>query len=147
MSRSIWREGIASYKALASADAMTVAPQQDCFRRQTNSAAVGTAGVMIVAKPIRLYTATFENASTTNAYYIQLFDGVTDPTSGAVPIWQKRLVPRSQESSCAEFSFAQINGLVFSKGDGFAISTTPELLTLATQNDVALRSVVYTAGR
>lgn len=114
----------------------------DNFQRSTTGTAAGTAGVSISTKPGRFYRAVVQNAGST-AYFVQIFDKATAPLGGDVPIWQERL-PASTE---AKIDLTNINGLPCLNGIGIAISSTAGSLTLAGQNDIAFRSVIFTASK
>lgn len=115
-------------------------PVADNFRRATSGTAAGTAGIVISAKPGRVYRVVAQNGSAT-AYFLQIHDKATAPVNTEVPIYVKRL-PVSGE---CEIDLTTINGLPVRNGLGIAISSTSGTLTLAVANDLAFRTVIYTA--
>ena len=135
MSQGVWTIGKVDPVSVG-----TNAPS-DNFKRATSGTAAGTAGIVIVAKPGRFYRGVFENGAAT-AYYLQIFDKATAPVNADVPIYEKRL-PSSGE---VEIDLTNVNGLPCVVGISIAISSTGGSLTLAVANDLAFRSVVYTAN-
>lgn len=118
-------------------------PPKDNFRRFTTSVPFGIAGVVVAAKPGRLYLATLANSSATLGYWAQVFDSATLPTNGAAPIW----VTRIASASSALIDLTEVNGIACVNGISLAISTTPNTLTLAAADDLSLASVVFTSQR
>lgn len=108
--------------------------------RSGPSAAFGTAGLSVTAKPGCLYQFNAINTGST-AYYLQFHDKATAPVANDVPIWEMRLAA----SGDLPTSF-QLSGLYFANGIAFAISTTPRLLTLAASNDAVVYTRHTTAG-
>lgn len=109
--------------------------------RSGPSAAFGTAGLNVTAKPGNLYQFNAINTSASVAYYLQIHDKATAPIANDVPIWEQRLAPGVDIPT----SF-QLAGLPLANGLSFAISTTPRLLTLAASNDCVVYTRHTTAG-
>lgn len=146
MAEGIWTQGLIDVGNPATA--MAGYPPKDNFRRSTSGTAAGTAGIVISAKPGRFVRGVFVNTSLTVAYYIQVFDKATAPVANDVPIWQTRVLPVSAATApggALEVDLTNVNGLPCLAGIGIAISSTPGLLTLAAANDLAYRSIIYTA--
>lgn len=115
-------------------------PVADNFRRSTSTGAAGTAGIVISSKPGRVYRLIAQNSAAT-AYFLQIHDKATAPVNTEVPIFVKRL-PSSGE---VEIDLTNINGMPVQNGISIAISSTAGTLTLAVANDLAFRTVIYTA--
>lgn len=109
--------------------------------RSGPSAAFGTAGLSVTAKPGCLFQFNVLNKSASTAYYVQLHDKATAPAAADVPIWEQKLAAGADIPT----SF-QLAGLFFSKGIGIAISTTPSVLTLASADDAVAYTRHTTAG-
>ena len=144
MSEGVWTIGLID--AGAGDSAMVPYPPKDNFRRYTMPAPAGTAPVVVASSAARLYMGVFANASATTPYYVQFFQ-VLAPANNAQPIWQVRLPPATSTGGVAEISLASVNGLPTQLALTLALSTTPNVLTLATANDLAFASVIYTARR
>ncbi len=119
-----------------------VAKVGDNFQRSTTGTAAGTAGVSISTKPGRIYRLIVQNGAAT-AYFVQIHDKATAAVNNDVPIWVKRMAVSSE----CEIDLTNINGLPCVNGISIAISSTSGLLTLAVSNDIAFRSVVFTASQ
>lgn len=104
------------------------------------SAAFGTAGLLVSDKPGCLYQFSALNKAATR-YYLQLHDKATAPLVSEVPIFEFELPASGSQA----ISF-QLAGLYFSLGIGFAISTTPRLLTFAASDDCVVYTRHTTAG-
>lgn len=116
-------------------------PSADAFKRAASGTAVGTSGVVLgtVGKPGRLYRLMVQNGGAT-AYYLQIHNKATAPVNTDVPVYVKRIAASSE----VEIDLANVNGLPCSLGIGFAISTTPGVLTLAIATDIAFYAATYT---
>lgn len=111
----------------------------DNFLSSVNSAAEGTAGVVISSTPGRVYRLIVQNGGAT-AYYVQIHNKATAAVNAEVALWSKRIAASSE----VEIDLTNINGLVCTAGIGLAISTTARTLTLAAATDIAFRNVIYT---
>lgn len=95
----------------------------------SNPTAFGTAGLVVMAKPGRIYRVTVNNSAATR-YFVQLHNKATAAVNTEVPLYEKDL-PAS--GSC-EIDFG-LNGWYFSTGCSLAISSTKSVLTLALATD------------
>lgn len=109
--------------------------------RSGPSAAFGTAGKNVTAKPGNLYQFNAINKNATTAYYLQIHDKATAPLVNEVPIWEQKLAAASDIPT----SF-QLAGLHFDNGISFALSTTPSVLTFAGADDCVVYTRHTTAG-
>jgi hypothetical protein len=138
MAQGTWFQGRTDVGSTA--NAMGTSPVTDNFRRTSSGVAVGTAGVVISAKPGRLYRLIVQNGAAT-AYYLQIHNKATAPINTEVPVYVKRL-PVSSE---VEIDLSDVNGLVCTAGIGLAISSTAGTLTLAVADNIAFYAAFYTA--
>lgn len=127
---------------LVTAGAGAFAKTTDSFQRSTSGVAAGTAGVIIAAKPGRFYRGVIQNGSAT-AYFVMVFDKATAPVNGDTPVFEKRLAVSGE----VDIDLVNVNGVPCLNGIGIAISSTPGTLTLAIANDIAYRSIFYTASQ
>lgn len=109
--------------------------------RSGPSAAFGTAGLSVTAKPGCLYQFNAINKNASTAYYLQIHDKATAPIAGESPIWEQKLA-----SSVDIPTSFQLAGLYFANGIAFALSTTPRVLTLAAADDCVVYTRHTTAG-
>jgi hypothetical protein len=135
MSEGTWTMG------RVDAGAGAFAKVADNFQRSTSGVAAGTAGVSISTKPGRFYRAVVENGAAT-AYFVQVFDKATAAVNADVPIWEERLAVSGE----CKIDLTNVNGLPCLNGISIAISSTAGTLTLAVANDIAYRSVIFTAS-
>lgn len=91
--------------------------------------AFGTAGIVVMAKPGRIYKMTINNSAATR-YFVQLHNKATAAINAEVPIYEKDL----PASGVCEIDFG-LNGWYFSTGCSLAISSTKSELTLALATD------------
>ena len=89
----------------------------------------GTAGVVIANNVSRLYKLTAVNQSVT-PYYIQVFDKAIAPVANDLPIWERALKAQAAGPEDCELDFG-LAGLTCTTGLSIALSSTPNLLTLA----------------
>lgn len=145
MSDGIWTIGLTDFGDGSSASVPY--PSKDNFLRYTTSAPFGTAGIVVSPTSSRLYRGVFVNASTTNAYWVQVHNRNTVPTNGFAPVWQVRLPILSNSGGSVDLDLSGVNGLPLQIGMVIALSSTPGTLTLATANDMAFLSIIYTARK
>lgn len=139
MAEGVWTQGKTTVGDPS--NAMGSFPSGDNFKWLSSGTAVGTAGVVVSAKPGRFYRGVYENGGAT-AYYFQVFDKATAPLNGDVPVYQKRLAASGE----TEVDLTNVNGKPCFKGIGIAISSTPGTLTLAAATDLAFAATCFTAN-
>lgn len=108
------------------------------LKRSPQTTAFGTAGVSISQKGGRVYKVRFVCKSAT-AYFAQIHDKTTAPTTNDVPVWEGKLPGNGD----LELDFGQF-GLPLKNGLGLAISSTGDKVTLAGADD-AFAFPLYTA--
>jgi uncharacterized protein (DUF1684 family) len=106
------------------------ADQTTC-KQFVQSTAFGTAGIVVFAKPGRLYRLSVVNSAATR-YFIQLHNKATAAVAAETPIWEEHLA--ASGGTVLDFG---LNGLYFSAGCSLAISSTKSALTLALATDCA----------
>lgn len=99
------------------------------LRQFARTTVFGTAGLVIANNVSRLYKLTAVNQSAT-AYYIQVFDKAIAPIDNDLPIWQRALKAQAAGPEDVELDFG-LAGLTCTTGLSIALSSTPNLLTLA----------------
>jgi len=102
---------------------------QSTCKQFVQATAFGTAGIVVMAKPGRIYKMTVNNSSA-NRYYVQLHNKATAAVDTEVPIYEQDL----PASGVCLIDFG-LNGWYFSTGCSLAISTTKSVLTLAAGTD------------
>lgn len=138
MGTGIWTLGRTDVGSTSSA--MAPYPVADNFKFASSGTAAGTAGIVISAKPGRLYRVIVQNGSATG-YFFQVHDKATAPVNTDVP----KIVRRLPASGELDFDLSTLNGFPVLNGISIAISSTAGTLTLAVANDIAFRDVWYTA--
>lgn len=106
------------------------ADQNSC-KQFVQATAFGTAGIVVMAKPGRIYKMTVVNSAATR-YFVQLHNKATAAINTEVPIYEQSL-PASGDC-IIDFG---LNGYYFSTGCSLAISSTKSVLTLALATDCA----------
>jgi hypothetical protein len=109
------------------------------LKRSSQTAAFGTAAVVISAKAGRLYKLRVLNKSAATKYFAQIHDKATAAVNTNVPVWEGQVAG----STDVEFDFGTA-GLYLANGCSVAISTTGGVLTLAAAAD-AHAYALYTA--
>jgi hypothetical protein len=111
------------------------------MKQLSQTTAFGTAGVVVSAKPGRIYRVSFVNKAAATKYFAQVFNKATAPINGDLPAFEGQVAANSD----VVFDLASAGGWYVRLGIGIAISTTAGVLTLAGATD-ATAYVLYTSA-
>lgn len=106
---------------------------------RSGDALIGAAGLVISAAPGRLRSITGVNTSTTTSYYLVGVDKAIAPVNGDDALFAIPLQDASSNfaGSGNGLDFG-VDGMFFGAGIAYAISTTPQIVTLAAASTVAV---------
>ena len=102
---------------------------------QSTSTKVGTAGISVKTTAGRIRHAYGINTHATNVYYLLLVDKASAPVANDVALHRIQLLPALAAPLALPGPFGMVEGSYFGTGVAYAISTTPEKVTLPGTSD------------